>query len=171
MSYQRHDRHFRMEADDIEKVAPDRSVMGEVRDESGRLLYEGQLLEGKPFGTGRSYYPDGTVYQDGIFGVKGLMRGKEFYPDGTLRLDAVFRLNRAYGPNIPEAGKYYDREGTLVYEGKFPVRCGGVGYPTVEGIPGFGGVMQKEMPKDIPVFMWEDIDAAFGVAEARGKGR
>ena len=164
MSYVWGDRHFRMAYIDVEKLAPEMSEEGKLYDEEGRLLYEGQLLLGAPFGTGKTYWPDGTVYQEGTFGIKGLLRGREYYPNGKVRLDAVFVTNYGYGPNIPEGGKYYIKAGKLVFEGHFPVRCGGVGYPYMTGLKGFGDVMQSDSP-DIPYFCWEEARTAFAKKE------
>ena len=70
-------------------------------DESGNLLYEGSTLNGRPWGAGDAYYPDGSIYRKGIFGIKGLLTGKEYYSSEKLGLNAFFTLNRGYGPHIP----------------------------------------------------------------------
>ena len=167
MSYVWGDKHFRMAYIDVEKLAPQMAEEGKLYDDEGRLQYKGQLLLGKPFGAGKSYWPDGTIYQEGTFGIKGLLRGKEHYPNGQVRLDAFFRTNHSFGPNIPEGGRYYARDGRLVFEGHFPVRCGGVGYPYMTGLEGFGDVSQPDRPK-VPVFMWEEAREAFGKKEENG---
>ena len=50
----------------------------------GKVFFDGSLDEdGVPRGWGITYYPDGTKYQEGLFGKKGLLWGKEYYPSCT----------------------------------------------------------------------------------------
>ncbi len=53
---------------------------GRIYTDDHVLLYEGCLYRGKPCGMGISYYPNGNIYQEGIFGIKGLLIGKEYFP-------------------------------------------------------------------------------------------
>ena len=132
-------------------------IWQELFDEEGNLLYRGQTLKGKPCGQGSVYYPDGTIYQEGMFGVKGFLGGKEYYPNGNLRFSGTYKINSGYGPNYPYTGSFYGVEGNLLYEGKFNVRFGGVGYPIVEIPEEYGPVIQRESPK----YHWLMWDAIF----------
>ena len=125
-------------------------------DENGVLIYEGFTFHGAPCGTGTSYYPDGKICREGKFGIKGFLSGREYYPNGKLRFDGVYELNRGYGPNYPRRGSFQTEDGSFTYEGKFSIRFGGVGYPTVEMPKEFGPVAQNRGPK-LPILMWEDV--------------
>lgn len=127
----------------------------QIRNEEGVLLYEGYTLLNKPHGTGRSFFSNGNVYQEGDFCIKGLINGKEYYPSGDLRFAGSFRINKAYGPNYPVNGKCYDTNGQLYYEGQIHCSFGGVGYPSVIFPEEYGPIVQKNKP-DLPTFMWED---------------
>lgn len=126
-----------------------------LKNAEGKKLYAGALKNGKPYGYGTVYYPDGKIYQEGIFGIKGLLRGKEYYPDGKLRFQGEYRVNDGYGPNYPVRGKCYDPEGKLIHEGELKVVRRGLGWPVVLEPEGFGRVEQKERP-DYDWFMWWD---------------
>ena len=125
--------------------------------DNGILLYEGYTFNNKPYGKGTTYFSNGNRYQEGQFGIKGLLSGKEYYPNGNLRFEGEFRLNRAYGPNAPISGAFYDEEGRLVFQGKFQLRYGGVGYPMVVMPEQYGPVPQAGRPKELKYLMWEDI--------------
>ena len=128
-----------------------------LRDTEGRKLYAGALKHGKPYGYGTAYYAGGGIYQEGIFGIKGLLRGKEYYPNGQLRFRGEYRVNDAYGPNYPVEGKCYDPKGRLIYEGKLDTVRRGLGWPVVRKPESFGPVVQKEKP-DVGWYMWWDED-------------
>ena len=123
----------------------------------GILLYEGYAFNRKPCGKDISYFGNGNKYQEGQFGIKGLLSGKEYYPNGKLRFEGEFRLNRAYGPNAPVSGAFYNTEGILLYMGKFQIRTGGVGYPMVVIPEQYGPIPQADRPKELKYLMWEDI--------------
>ena len=131
------------------------TIRSGLKDAGGRTLYVGELKKGKPYGTGTAYFANGTVYQEGEFGIKGLLRGKEYYPNGRLRFEGEYRLNDAYGPNYPIQGNCYDREGKLIYAGKLDVVRKGLGWPVVLKPEEFGNVVQKEKP-EIHWYMWQD---------------
>lgn len=121
----------------------------------GILVYEGFTKNNKPCGAGTSYYSNGTIFQEGIFGVKGFLCGREYYQSGKLRFEGVCELNRNYGPNYPRYGFFQTEDGSLTYEGEFKLSFGGVGYPTVKK-PGEYGAIRSRSDVDIPVLMWED---------------
>lgn len=126
----------------------------QLYDSEGILLYEGETVFDLPYGQGKSFFCDGTVYQDGEFGIKGLLKGKEYYPSGKLRFEGTFSICGGYGPNYPVEGKCYDEDGNLYYEGKIRCSFGGVGYPKVDEPSQYGAVSQADKP-DINYFMWE----------------
>lgn len=134
------------------------SVYGKIVSDNGTLLYEGFTLLGKPYGSGTAYFSNGRIYQEGVFGIKGLLCGREYYPSGKLRFEGILKLCKAYSPNYPAYGNCYDQEGELYYSGEIKTRIGGVGYRIVEVPAEFGAVSQREKP-DITFFMWEDADA------------
>ena len=127
----------------------------QLKNEAGALIYEGFTLYGKPYGNGKTFFENGNVYQDGEFGIKGLLKGKEYYPNGQLRFEGTFRICYGYGPNFPSEGKCYDENGNLYYEGQIRCSFGGVGWPTVRIPMEYGHVLQENKP-DISYFMWED---------------
>ena len=118
-----------------------------VIDDNGTRIYEGFLAGVCPRGSGTLFYPNGFVYQEGVFGAKGLLCGKEYFPDGKLRFEGVYEYNNGYGPNYPICGKVYDQSGAMIYEGKLVVWRGGLGYPFVKEPKGFGPVPQEKRPK------------------------
>ena len=119
------------------------------------LKYEGFIINDKPYGSGTVYYADGTIYQEGVFDVKGLVYGREYYPSGVLRFEGTYRINRGYGPNYPVYGRCYDESGNEIYDGELSVVKSGLGYPMVEKPEEYGSVVGKGRP-DIEYFMWED---------------
>lgn len=117
-----------------------------LMDENGNRVYEGFTVNGKPNGAGCAYFPDGTIYQEGVFGFKGLLCGKEYYSNGELRFEGLYRYNRNYGPNYPVYGRFYDKLGVKQFEGKFEYQMTGVGYPIVKTPKNFGHVPQQYRP-------------------------
>jgi len=128
-------------------------------DEAGKPVYEGFTLHGKPYGAGMAFYPDGTVYREGIFGIKGLICGREYYPSGSLRYEGMFGINHNYGPNYPKCGKFRTEDGTFTFEGVFRIHFSGVGYPLVENPHLFGSVVLPGSPM-IPVLMRDDLQGS-----------
>lgn len=124
-------------------------------DEKGVLVYEGFTKNNKPCGEGTSYFSNGNIYQEGLFGVKGFLRGREYYPDGTLRFEGVYSLNTGYGPNYPRYGFFQTRDGSYTFEGKFRVSRSGLGYPKVTEPVNYV-IFQSNRP-DVPLLMWEDV--------------
>jgi len=105
--------------------------------DDGILVYEGYTLNHKACGLGRAYNTDGSLIMEGCFGIKGLLSGKIFYSNGVIMYDGLFRLNQAYGPNYPEYGSWYDRNGKLLYRGMFSVARSSLGWPRVTEPEGF----------------------------------
>ena len=126
-----------------------------LKNKDGVLLYEGVTLYGKPYGNGKTFFENGNIYQEGEFGIKGLLRGKEYYPNGKIRFEGIYRICHGYGPNFPHEGKCYDKDGNLYFEGEIHSSFSGVGYPHVEKPVDYGSVSQENRP-DILYFMWED---------------
>ena len=131
-----------------------------IYSDDGVLLYDGSTLGGKPYGPGTAYWPDGTVYQEGIFDVKGLVCGREYYPTGILRFEGAYRICHGYGPNYPRYGSCFDENGKRYFDSYFdgPLKYSfdaGIGYPHVEEPKQFDSVIQENIPR-IPSFSWED---------------
>ncbi len=123
--------------------------------QKGILVYEGFTKNNKPCGAGTSYYSNGAMFQEGIFGVKGFLCGREYYQCGKLRFEGILELNSAYGPNYPRYGFFQTEDGSTTYEGEFKLSFGGVGYPKVIEPKEFGTIRSRS-DVDIPVLMWED---------------
>lgn len=134
-----------------------KAIWKQLYTEEGILVYEGYTLNDKAYGEGAVYYPDGKIYQQGIFDIKGLIKGKEYYPNGQLRFEGTLKINRGYGPNYPTQGCCYDSSGNLLKSGDFSVRRTGIGYPVVEKPEGYGAIPQEERPS-FPILMWGDLD-------------
>ena len=128
-----------------------------ITNDNGILLYEGFVRNGKPYGAGTVFFPNGVVYQEGIFGIKGLLCGNEYYPNGELRFEGLYQLNDGYGPNYPICGRFYDETGRKQFEGKFELRRSGLGYPFIENPKSFGPVSQKTRPS-LQYTMWRDAE-------------
>ena len=111
------------------------------------IKYEGFATGGKPFGAGRTYYMDGTIYQEGVFDVKGLVYGREYYPSGKLRFEGAYCINSGYGPNYPVYGKCYDESGKMIHEGVLKVSRSGLGWPFVVVPKEYGSVVINGAPE------------------------
>jgi hypothetical protein len=101
---------------------------GVLLNDDGGLLYEGFLYKGKPCLLGKLFYPDGGIYQEGIFFYKGLIFGKEYYPDGKLRFEGVYEMNYACGPNYPISGRWLSNSGDEEYQGTLKITKSSIGY-------------------------------------------
>ena len=131
------------------------------------LVYEGFTVYNNPYGAGTSYFENGNKYQEGIFDIKGFVNGREYYPNGQLRFEGIYRINRAYGPNYPRYGCYYDQEGNEIFEGEFRIHRGGVGFPSV--ITPEGYTITHYNSGEIVFAMWEDVDGNPHTAQIRRK--
>ena len=129
---------------------------GVLLNDDGGLLYEGFLYKGKPCLLGKLFYPDGGIYQEGIFFYKGLIFGKEYYPDGKLRFEGVYEMNYACGPNYPISGRWLSNSGDEEYQGTLKITKSSIGYPRVIEPSGYGAIVQKEKPVYTPM-AWEDV--------------
>lgn len=130
-----------------------RSINGKLHYETGELKYEGFYSPFKhapekfePMGKGIHYFKNGLIYREGVFQHGGLLEGKEYYPSGRLKFNGRFNDRSKdkrgyYGPTYPIFGKFYDEDGSLIYEGEFQVQhCGTIGYPHVVLPEGFGSL-------------------------------
>ncbi|MBR4447203.1 hypothetical protein [Methanobrevibacter sp.] len=109
------------------------------------LVYEGFTRCSMPYGLGVAYYPNGNIYRDGIFYIKGIIEGREYYSSGQLKFEGKWLVNRGYGPNYPTIGNYYAEDGKLIFSGKFQVKKGGVGFPMMK-YPKYR-LLEKDSPK------------------------
>ena len=129
----------------------------QIFDEGGCLLYEGYVKNGKPFGAGTVYYPDGHIYQEGLFDVKGLVNGREYYPGGQVRFDGAYGICHGYGPNFPRFGRFYDRDGKEIFYGAFTLTFGGAGWPQILKPADFGPAKLESGPR-ISYASWSDAN-------------
>ena len=114
----------------LDKINYDRhAIAKKLHDDSGELIYEGYTILDKPYGLGTTYYSNGNKYREGVFGRKGLVEGKEFYSNGQVKFEGIKNVNGGYGPNYPVRGNMYDRNGDLIFSGRFEYQKGGVGFP------------------------------------------
>ena len=139
-----------------------------------KLMYMGFTIDGKPFGTGISYYENGNKCQEGVFDRKGLVYGKEYYQHGILRFEGVYTRNNGYGPNYPTYGTCYDEDGNEIYYGELKIRkMGSMGFPKVVRPEEYGSIIPKGMPcfEDLK---WDEEDAGPRgdcYVNAKGKAR
>lgn len=140
--------------DNIQICLPD-PVWEEIHID-GALAYEGFTLNHKPYGAGKVFYKNGKPKLEGIFGCKGLVCGREYYANGVIRFEGQFKMNRAYGPNFPEYGTWYDQSGKVLFHGKFGVGRSSLGWPRIDEPKGFGGVPDTTDKYGVKMFMWED---------------
>ena len=113
---------------------------------SGKLMYEGFTKDGRPFGSGTSYYSNGKKYQEGLFDAKGLVYGREYYRNGKVRFEGAYKINHGYGPNYPVFGYCYDEEGNEIFYGELKVIKSGLGWPTIVKPECFGLTASKGQP-------------------------
>lgn len=126
-----------------------------IYSDDGVLVYEGETVNGKPYGNGIEYYDNGNKHREGKFYIKGLISGTEYYPNGNIRFRGDYSLNRGYGPNFPREGIFCDENGTVIYEGKPKIRCSGLGYPFIIEPSEFGKV--DKYGSKCNYYMWEDM--------------
>ena len=117
-----------------------------IYSKNGKLMYEGFTKDGKPFGSGTSYYSNGKKCQEGVFDVKGLVYGREYYRNGKIRFEGSYKINHGYGPNYPVFGSCYDEEGKEVFYGELTIRRSGLGWPTILKPECFGLTAPKGQP-------------------------
>ena len=118
---------------------------GKIYYKSGELRYEGGCVKLTTFdlcpcGIGLEYYKDGTIKKQGLFQRRGLVCGRLYYPSGKLRFEGYFCSDRevGYGSVYPTNGTFYNKDGSINYEGDFDVIKSGIGYPTVVIPENFG---------------------------------
>ena len=111
-------------------------------------------MDHRAFGAGRVFFRNGSVFMEGVFGIKGLLSGRVYYSSGMIRFEGQFRINNGYGPNFPEYGTWYGEDGKMLYRGEFGVSRSSLGWPTVYKPEGFG-VIPSGVLKYEHLFMWE----------------
>ena len=125
-----------------------------IYSKKGKLMYEGFTKDGKPFGSGTSYYSNGKKFQEGLFDVKGMVYGREYYRHGKIRFEGTYKINQGYGPNYPVFGTCYDEEGNEIFYGELQIKKSGLGWPTIIMPDCFGSVVPKGHP-DFCKLEWE----------------
>ena len=139
-----------------------------------KLMYEGFIADGRPFGTGTSYYENGNKCQEGVFDEKGLVHGREYYMNGNLRFEGVYTPNRGRGPNYPTFGTCYDEDGNEIYYGELTIRkLGLMGFPKIVKPEEYGSIPPKGAP-DFERRVWESVNykpSGIFFVKAKGKER
>ena len=74
-----------------------------------KLKFEGEYLNGKRHGKGKEYYYNGTLKFEGEYLYSHKLNGK-FYIDGKIEYDGEYLFDKKWN------GKGYDENGNLVYE-------------------------------------------------------
>ena len=124
-----------------------------IYSKNGKLMYEGFTKDGKPFGSGTSYYSNGKKCQEGVFDVNGLVYGREYYQNGKIRFEGTYRINQGYGPNFPVFGYCFDEEGNEIFYGELKISKSRLGWPTILKPECFGSVVLKGAP-DFDKLKW-----------------
>lgn len=119
-----------------------------IYSKNGKLMYEGFTKDGKPFGSGTSYYSNGKKCQEGVFDDKGFVYGKEYYQNGNLRFEGAYKHHKGYGPNYPIFGCCYDEDGNEFFYGELTIKLvGGLSYPKIEKPECYGSIEPKGYPE------------------------
>ena len=127
-----------------------------IYSKNGKLMYEGFTKDGKPFGSGTSYFSNGKKCQEGVFDVKGLVYGREYYRSGKIRFEGSYRINQGYGPNYPVFGHCYDEDGNEIFYGELIISRSGLGWPTIVKPEFYGSAAPKGHP-DFCELKWESL--------------
>lgn len=109
-----------------------------VYDADGKLLYEGELLDGVYNGPGKLFAPDGSLQAEGQFANGSLAQGSVYDGDGALLYSGALAdgmysgQGTSYYPNgavkyqgefkagVPSGqGRLFGEDGALLYEGAF----------------------------------------------------
>lgn len=124
-----------------------------------KLIYQGYTLRDKPYGVGKAYYENGNIYQEGIFGLNGLVCGREYYPDGTPRFEGEYFQSIGYGYNYPYYGKCFseekERKGEIFYEGDVYTYLDYEGNPVISYPEKFMPIPENQKPH-LSYFTWAD---------------
>ena len=123
--------------DKVNYYPRERIIRKKLYDNENKLVYDGYTIDDMPYGFGVMYFPDGTIYREGIFDVKGIVQGKEYYPSGQLRFKGTWGINYGYGPNAPRNGEVYSEYGELTFKGKFEIKKIGVGFAMILNPKGY----------------------------------
>ena len=142
----------------------------QILSKTGKVIFEGFTVNGKPRGAGTMYFENGNKYLEGVFGIKGLVYGREYYKNGNLRFEGAFMVNKGYGPNYPVFGTCYDEKGEEYYSGMISVSKSSSGYPTIKKPTRYGPVEQDGKP-NVDKFMWWDDTGSIRMCyvDVRGK--
>lgn len=142
-----------------------------IYSKNGKLMYEGFTKDGRPFGSGTSYFANGNKCQEGVFDTKGFVYGKEYYQNGNLRFEGAYKHHKGYGPNYPVFGCCYDEDGNEFFYGEFKIIRSGLGWPKIETPEYYDSVVPKGLP-DFEKYMWPAEEKTLeGVYYARPRGK
>jgi len=82
---------------------------------NGKLMYDGEIINGKLDGYGKQYYKNGNLKYEGEFddGERN-GSGKQFFNNGLIEYEGGYKRSKLDG-----YGKQYYKNGNLKYEGEF----------------------------------------------------
>ena len=125
-----------------------------IKSKDGKLMYEGYTLNGKPCGTGTSYFENGNKYQEGVFNERGLLYGREYYSNGVIRFEGSYKPGVKDGPNYPTFGYCYDEDANEMYYGEVFIYEGHREIPVVRRPECYGLVVPTGAP-DFMTMTWK----------------
>ena len=88
-----------------------------VADGINKLLYDGELLNGKRNGKGKEFNNNGKLIFEGTFenGKRWNGKGKEYNKEGELIFEGEYKEGKRWNGK----GKEYNNEGELMFEGEY----------------------------------------------------
>ncbi len=127
---------------------------GQLYYDTGERKYEGYYRQTgskshRPEGPGVTYYKDGAIWEEGIFGEFGLRDGKEYYRSGQLRFEGTYGIID-YVHLFPAYGRYFLEDGTLAFSGEFRIEKDHQGYWRIVKPENFGPVSLGKRPAKAP---------------------
>lgn len=115
--------------------------ISELYDESGNLVYMGEILDGLPHGWGKAFYESGAMLYDGQWiGGESSGQGKLFFEDGGLWYKGQWKDDYAHG-----IGTEYYPSGGILYDGQWK-----------RGEPNGQGTLYYESGSKEYVGQWKD---------------
>ena len=122
-----------------------------IYSKDSKLMYVGFTVDGRPCGSGTSYYENGNKCQEGLFDYRGLVYGREYYMNGNLRFEGTYKCSKPdsedeFNVNYPAFGTCYDEDGNEYYSGKLTLWSGCKGRPIMKTPECFGEVVSNGMP-------------------------
>ena len=122
-----------------------------IYSKDNKLMYVGFTVDGRPCGSGTSYFENGNKCQEGLFDYRGLVYGREYYMNGNLRFEGTYKCCKTdpkeeFNVNYPAYGTCYDEDGNEYYSGKLVLWNSCMRRPLIKTPECFGSVVQNGMP-------------------------